>query len=132
MAWVLHGMQIEKFTGGDRRHERGILTLHPAHQMHHHETGGEGLRCLNVEFGTNWVAANSHVRRVLEKPAYLDTNRFPSIALMAKTIYTEFRDFDDVSALAIEGSVLLLLSEVSRSNSLSPKATPPLAKESTR
>jgi AraC family transcriptional regulator len=124
MIFVLHGTQMEDFRGGRHRYERGVLALHPAEETHRHEIGTEGLSCLNVEFGTDWLAANPHALRGLQKPAHLDTNRFPTMALMAGAIYTEFHDLDDVSLLAIEGCLLSLLAEITRSNLLSATAKP--------
>lgn len=121
---VLDGTQVEELKAGRRWYRKGTLALHPAQEMHRHRTGIEGLRCLNVEFGAKWLAANPHVLRVLEKPAHLDSSRFPSMALTAGTIYGEFRDLDDVSLLAIEACVLSLLAEISRSKLLMTKAKP--------
>src|SRR5262245_26104373 len=124
MILVLHGTQIEDLRGGRRCYKRGTLALHPAEEMHRHQIGSQGLKCLNVEFGTNWLEKNPHVSRALKKSVYFETNRFASIGLIGRAIYTEFRDLDDVSPLAIEACVLSLLAEISRSDSFSARAKP--------
>ncbi|MGO8699944.1 MAG: helix-turn-helix transcriptional regulator [Limisphaerales bacterium] len=112
---VLEGSQVEELKEGRRWYHQKVLALHPAQEAHSQQIGSDGLRCLHVEFGANWLSQNRHVSRALERPAHFDTRRFPGMALAAASIRREVLDMDDLSQLAIEGNLLGLLAEINRS-----------------
>lgn len=98
------------------------LTVYPAeltHANHWHELGG---RVLHVEFDRPWLERLSGRTTVLDRPA--DYEGGPQVWL-AKRLSHEWRQQDDVSPLAIEGLVLELLAECSRSRTAAVDSRPP-------
>jgi AraC-like DNA-binding protein len=112
-------------TSWDRRTWTGrplTLTLYPAglaHANHWHDAGG---RALNVEFAHPWLERLRGRTMVLERPAEYEGG--PPVWL-ARRLFGECRRQDDVSPLAVEGLVLELLAECSRSPTEVPHTHPP-------
>src|SRR5678815_3142698 len=65
---VLSGSQTEVFRGAECHYKPGTLALQPAEEVHCHRIGSTGLRCINVEFGANWLKENALVKPCLAKP----------------------------------------------------------------
>jgi AraC-like DNA-binding protein len=102
-------------TSRDRRTWTGrplSLTLYPAGLVHANRWHGAGGRSLNVEFAHPWLHRLQGRTAVLDRPA--DYQGGPQVWL-AKRLFEECRRQDDASPLAVEGLVLELLAECSRS-----------------
>jgi AraC family transcriptional regulator len=97
------------------------LSLYPAGQAHanHWHKGG---RTLHVELAQPWLERLQGRTTVLDHPAHYKGG--PRVWL-AKRLFEEFRRQDDVTCLAVEGLVLELLAECSRSRARLPRSSPP-------
>ena len=98
------------------------LTLFPAglaHSNHLHDSGG---RVLHIEFTRPWLDRLKGRATVLARPAEYQGG--PPVWL-ARRLLEEYRRQDDVSPLAMEGLVLELLAECSRSRIEAPLTHPP-------
>ena len=98
------------------------LTIFPAGVPHANRWHDSGGRVLHVEFGRAWINRLADRAKVLNKPAHYDRG-LPR--WLSHRIAAEFRRNDNVSALAIEGLVLELLAECSRSAPEDPVTHPP-------
>jgi AraC-like DNA-binding protein len=105
------------WTGG-----RWTLTFYPAGLAHANEWHDSGGRVLNVEFAPPWLERLQGWKAILDRPA--DYQGGPPVWL-AKRLFEECRRRDDVSPLAVEGLVLELLAECSRSHVEIPHTQPP-------
>lgn len=111
LIFTLNGCQEEVFGVRHRVYVPGTLAIHPAGEVHREKLGPEGMRCLHVEFGIQWMKRHGEISRVLERPAqFQDGNS----GWLAQRIYREFRHMDDVAPAAIEGLALEVLAEASR------------------
>jgi AraC family transcriptional regulator len=109
--FVLNGGQEECFGTRNRTYVPGMLAFHPSGEAHSEKLGFEGMRCLHVEFGRQWMERHEKVSRFVENAAHFDGGRY---GWLARRIYREFCCMDDVAPAAIEGLVLELLAEASR------------------
>jgi AraC family transcriptional regulator len=98
------------------------LTLYPAGLAHANHWHGAAGRVLNVEFASPWVQRLQGRTAVLERPT--DYAGGPPVWL-ARRLVEECRRQDDVSPLAVEGLVLELLAECSRSPAEARHTHPP-------
>lgn len=115
LLFVLEGTQTESVGACQRWYEPGVVTLHPADESHGHAVGGNGLSCLNVEFGSGWLSGNLRRREALNEAMHIDSRSVPLAAIALRTIRSEFCHPDDLSCVAIEGSLLSLLVSLARS-----------------
>ena len=98
------------------------LTSFPAGLAHANRWHDSGGRVLHIEFAAPWLERLRGQTAVLEHPA--DYEGGPLVWL-ARRLVEEFRQRDDVSPLAVEGLVLELLAECSRSRVEPSHADPP-------
>jgi AraC-like DNA-binding protein len=98
------------------------LVLFPAGLAHANRWHDAGGRALNVEFARPWLERLQGRTTVLDRPA--DYEDGPQVWL-ARRLFEECRTQDDASPLAVEGLVLELLAECSRSRSEIPPTHPP-------
>ena len=107
----LNGGQEESFGTRERTYVPGTLAFHPAGEAHCEKLGSKGMRCLHVEFRSEWIERHAEVSRFLENGSHFQGGRF---GWLAHRVYREFGCMDDVAAAAIEGLVLEILAEASR------------------
>jgi AraC family transcriptional regulator len=108
---VLSGDATEENRGHTRNLAAQTLLYTPPHEMHGHLFRNAG-RWLNMQVSNAWltrVAAGSAPLPVLTQVVKNHT-----AVAWATRIRTELRQFDAVSQLAIEGALLLLLTDLSR------------------
>ena len=98
------------------------LAVFPAGLAHANRLHDSGGRFLHVEFARPWLERLRGRTTVLDRPA--DYERGPQIWI-ARRILGEWRRQDDVSPLAIEGLILELLAECSRSEGEASPSHPP-------
>jgi AraC-like DNA-binding protein len=98
------------------------LTLYPAGLAHANRWHDSWGRALNVEFARLWLERLRGRTTILDHPA--DYEGGPLVWL-ASRLYEECRRQDDVSSLSVEGLVLELLAECSRSRAEPSHAHPP-------
>ena len=97
------------------------LRFFPAGQAHAHHWH-EGGRILHIELARPWLERLQGRTTILDRPAHYDGG--PQVWL-AKRLFEECRRQDDVTSLAVEGLVLELLAECSRSRGQLPQTSPP-------
>jgi AraC family transcriptional regulator len=105
------------WTGGPR-----TLTLYPAGLAHANRWHDSGGRALNIEFAHPWLERLRGRTTFLDHPA--DYEGGP-LVWIASRLFQECQRQDDVSPLAVEGLVLELLAECSRSRAEAPLTHPP-------
>jgi AraC-like DNA-binding protein len=98
------------------------LTLYPAGLAHANRWHDSEGRTLSVEFAHPWLERIQERTTVLDRPA--DYEGGPQVWL-ARRLFEECRRQDDVSPLAVEGLVLELIVECSRSRVELPHPHPP-------
>ena len=108
---VMAGNYLEKFNRQSFRRHFSTVVFHPPEESHavNFETN---VRILSVEFDFRRLAAIREHSAVLDEPASLQTE---AINRLGCRIYQEFQRADAFSALAVEGLILEILAEASRS-----------------
>ncbi len=109
--FALNGGQEESFGTDHRTYTPGTLAFHPAGEAHGEKLGSKGMRCLHVEFGSQWVERHEEVSRVLGDASHFQGGR---LSWLAHRVHREFCCMDDVAPAAIEGLVLEILADASR------------------
>jgi AraC family transcriptional regulator len=109
--FALSGGQEESFGTRKRTYVPGTLAFHPAGEAHCEKLGSQGMRCLHVEFRSEWTERHAEVSRFLQNGSHVQGGRF---GWLAQRVYREFCRMDDVAPVAIEGLVLEILAEASR------------------
>jgi AraC family transcriptional regulator len=98
------------------------LLFHPAgelHSEHFHEAGG---RSFIIEIEPHWLDRVRNYARI-----YSESSDFSkaNLELLVRKLYTEFVGMDDASPLVIEGLMLELVGEASRSHPSKATGRPP-------
>ena len=120
-SFVLDGSYTETYEGATERCGAGTLRFLPP-QAVHENSYGEDARCLLVEIPPESIARINEHGPVVERPGEVKS---PKAAWIARRLYSEFREHDGVSALAMEGLMLELVAEQSREASKSgPRIAP--------
>ncbi len=111
-SFVLAGGYVENYE--KRAHERTPSTLifHPPQESHSVDFKNETVRILNVQFDFKRLAGIREHSVILDSPAVCRTE---TINWLGRKIHQEFGRMDCASALALEGLVLEILAEASRS-----------------
>lgn len=109
--FTLSGSQEELLGGRTRTYNPSTLAFHPAGEVHSEKLGTTGMRCLHVEFRSDWIQRHADVSPVLTTGSDF---RGGKLAWLARRIYREFSEMDDVSPAAIDGLVLEMLVEAFR------------------
>jgi AraC family transcriptional regulator len=109
---------------GSKTREYKLLTMDflPPGEMHSLQIHGKALRSFTVELDGAWLNRAAE-RSTAFNRSILDHAGVPSHLLMK--LYSEFKDMDEVSPLAIEGLVLELLAVVARTQTKSKDRIPP-------
>lgn len=110
-CFVMDGRFTER---NDRRsvlYQPHSLIFRPAGEMHANRVAHNETRCFTFHLEDNWLAQIRDLGAVCDRP--LDLNLGAAIGLALK-LYREFREFDDVSPLIMEGAILELLGEAAR------------------
>jgi AraC family transcriptional regulator len=110
-VFTLNGGQEESIGSRKRIYIPGTLAFHAAGETHSEKLGPVGMRCLHVEFGSKWLERHEEVTRVVGDGSHFQNGR---LGWLAKRVYGEFCNMDDVAPAAIEGLVLELLADASR------------------
>jgi AraC family transcriptional regulator len=109
---VVAGVCREDYAHGSRVSEPASLVFHPAGEPHanHWHGAGDG-RCFNIEADPARLTALREYAPILDRPA-----DFPggTPSHLAARLYREFQHMDALSPLAMEGLMLELLAEASR------------------
>jgi len=119
---VLRGTYTECYGKVSRTYSPATVVFHPegeTHSDHFHEIGGH---IFNVALSSRWLQRLGERSRVLTRTHHLQGGR---AAWIARRLYCEFQEPDDLAPLAIEGLTLEILVEASRHAHRPHEATPP-------
>ncbi len=120
-SFVLEGSYTETFNGSTEMCAAGTVRFLPAEEIHEN-CYQAGARCLLVEIHAQTLAQASEQGAIITQAGEI---RSPKGAWLARRLYAEFNAQDSVAPLAIEGVILELLAEQTRSVAISaPKAAP--------
>ncbi len=120
LSYVIEGSYTESYQGSSAVCGAGSVRFLPAHEVHanHYD---EGARCLLVELEPHALARLREHGQVLESPGEIGGSQ---ASMLARRLYSEFRQRDDAASIAIEGLVLEILAEGLRSAG-APSRNPP-------
>lgn len=110
-CFVIQGDYTEKYGSKTRECTPSTLLFHPADELHaeyFHEAGG---RSFIIEIAPEWLA---RVRDYLAVTDHSADFRGGSLELLARKLYREFSQIDDASTIIIEGLMLEMLGEATR------------------
>lgn len=113
LCFVKRGSFLER--GGSRTTEcrSGTLIAHEPGERHSNVFSADGGTCFNIQFGPNW---NGRLNASWETvPRTLALAMVPAVTAALISLRSELDHHDAASALAIEGAVLVLMAELSRS-----------------
>jgi AraC family transcriptional regulator len=110
-------------TFGERTIEYGLraVSFHPPGTTHRGEIGAAGGRLFAVELGRAWL---DRVRDFAPLPPFSHYRAGGPLAWLATRLHREYKQNDAASRLTIEGILLEMLAEVSRSRPLDESAEP--------
>ena len=121
-CFVIHGDYTETYGRRTRECKSSTLLFHPAeelHAEHFHDSGGHSFI---IEIEPQWL------QRVREDQAVPEPSggfKRGITELLARRLYKEFVHRDEVSDLIIEGLMLELIGEASRSGAIKSNNHPP-------
>jgi len=120
--FTLNGGQEEKYGTKRRHYLPSSAVFHPAGETHSEQICTAGMHCLHVEFEDSWRTRHPDVSAVLDCPSSFQSGM---IACLARRVYREFLEMDNVSTAVIEALVLEIMVESFRSNSFDSKVEYP-------
>ncbi|MEP7346256.1 MAG: AraC family transcriptional regulator [Gemmatimonadaceae bacterium] len=111
LSLVLQGEATEEFRGRTRILTPQSILYTPAHETHGHVFRNPG-RWLNIQFSNTWLARLSpNSTRLPESPQLIKNH---TAVAWAARVRTELKERDAVSQIAIEGALLLLITDLAR------------------
>jgi len=105
-GFVLEGAYTETYECRNRECGPGSLLFHPEGEVHSESHEDVVVRIFSIEPAAHWLAQVRERASLLHQPFACQSG--PMVQLAAR-LYGEFRDQDDVSAIALEGLLLELL-----------------------
>ena len=112
-CYVVSGHYAERTRGREEECAPRAMVFKPAGERHADVFGNAGGRCLLVEILPERLHALGSGGAVTRSPRQARSAR---LATLGQGLYREFRERDDASALALEGGILEILAETSRTH----------------
>lgn len=122
LSLVLQGHATEEVSGRSRELSAQSLLYTPSFESHGHKFLTSG-RWINIQFSAQWFARVGAEAGVL--PSSTQLLRGGATASWASRLGAEIRRPDAVSQFAIEGALLLLISDLARLPALGERRRPP-------
>ena len=97
------------------------VSFHPPQELHWDQFFAPGVRDLNIEIAPDQLLAFRDYPNVVDRPF---TSKGLEPRRIAAAIYREFREFDELSPLAMDGLLIELLVETSRRHGSRPQSAP--------
>jgi AraC family transcriptional regulator len=119
---VLRGSYTERYGKISRTYSPGTVVFHPQGETHSDEFHEAGGHIFSVTLAPRWLERVEQGSRVLARTDHLQGGR---AGWIARRLYCEFLNPDDLSRLAVEGLALEILVEASRHARASGDAAPP-------
>ena len=120
ISFIVEGHYTETCQGNSATCGPGSVRFLPAFELHSNAFDA-GARCLLVELQPDSIERLRDHAHILERPGEV-TN--PRAALLARRLYSEFRQHDPAASIAIEGLVLEILAESARSTGAASRHIP--------
>lgn len=120
LSFILDGWYTERYCGSDSVCRTKSLRFLPAGKIHEN-TYASATRCLLIELDSRFLERLKEHASVPERPGEIHGI---ASTWLANRIYQEFREQDSAAALAMEGLVLEILAEGTRS--LSSRSSGPV------
>jgi len=121
-CFVIEGDYTESYSGQTRECGSSNLLFHPADELHAEYFHNSGGHSFIVEIEPNWLERVREHRGLPEASAEFKGGL---MELLARRVYKEFLQMDDVSALIIDGLMLEMMGEAARRCMLKGDAHPP-------
>jgi AraC family transcriptional regulator len=122
ICFVVSGSYAERVRGEDRECPSHSMMFKPAAERHADEFGRDGGRCLLIEIASRRLETIEPFSDITTRPGLFRTAR---LAGLGRRIYREFTEEDGLSPLAVEGLILEVLVEASRTTVAAPTQTQP-------
>lgn len=120
---ILQGGYTESYGRTLLECEPSSVKFQPAGEEHSDVYGSEMVRCFIVELQSEWLARTGASALVGNNPL---VHKSSSLARLMMRLRAEFHSNDDESPLLIEGLILEIIAETSRSRRSLPAGKPPL------
>jgi AraC family transcriptional regulator len=120
LSFIIEGHYTETYQGNSATCGAGSVRFLPAFEVHSNAYEG-GARCLLVELQPDSLDRLRDHTHILEHPGEVGS---PRAALLARRLYSEFRQRDAAASIAIEGLVLEILAESARSTGAAGRHIP--------
>jgi len=121
VSLILHGVASEQISAGTQTIEPQDLILTPAfapHGYRFHESG----KWVNMQFSDAWLGRLSDGHRLAFQTSKII--RSSAAVAWANRVHLEIHERDDVSTLAIDGAMMLLVAELVRAQIDGARARP--------
>lgn len=112
ICFVRQGAYTEFYGRRTRSCQAMTVAIHPSDESHSEHFLDSEARSFNIEVGPSWLERIRCYSTALDSPSEFKGGAMSALALR---LYSEFTNTDEVSALAIEGIMLELIAEASRS-----------------
>lgn len=124
LCFVVSGSYTERTRSGSSLKQCGprAMVFKPAGECHSDDFGSAGATCLLIEVEPARLAALAPVANLFAEPRLEHSAR---LGVLGHRLYGEFGSEDACSALAVEGLILEILAEASRSVVDAGEARPP-------
>ena len=115
---ALRGSFSETYARRSRQVTPSTLIFRPAGEEHAEQFNSGGAKCLNIEIEQEWLQ-----RAPIESTFLNDSTEYRSSLLssLSSKLYNELHEFDEASALSIEGLTLEIIAAASRGSSAQSK-----------
>ena len=120
LTFIIEGRYTETYQGNSAVCRAGTLRFLPAQEVHSNAYD-DGARCLHVELQPSTIERLREHAHILDRPGEVTS---PQAAMLARRLYTEFRQRDQAASIAIEGLVLEILAESARSTGVASRTAP--------
>jgi AraC family transcriptional regulator len=118
----LQGAYTEQYDDKIRNCSASTLVFHPSREEHADRFHEDGGRLFRIEIEPERLSSIRKHTPLSERPADFRGGR---LAFLATHLYREFREEDPAAALAMEGLILEIFAEATRSNGPLRPARPP-------
>jgi AraC family transcriptional regulator len=119
----LSGSCVEVYGNRLREYQRFTLEYLPMDHPHSLKVPRTNLRAFSVEIPPSWLDRIREYSLIVDQCVHMHRGLLGSLFM---NLYTEFREMDTASPVAIEGIALEMLAEASRSRKMIVDRQPPL------
>lgn len=122
LCLVLEGGFSETSAGNSFVCTPSTVLFYPADESHAEHFYASQSRCFLVEINSLWLAQIDLIEAFMRRPAFFYSGK---VSFLASGMYREFLSADQFSEMAIQGMLLEMFAEISRSRKLNEGRTTP-------